>query len=413
MEKVRMAVIGLGQRGSGLTDTLLAIEEADIIYVCDLYEDRIADEIARIEKARGVKPQGTTDYREVLASSEVDAVLVSTCWSEHVPIAVAAMKAGKAVALEVGGAYDINDCRRLVAAWEETRVPFMFMENCCFDRFEMLATSLVRNGVLGEIVHCHGAYSHDLRDEILGGNVNRHYRLENYRKRNCENYPTHELGPIAKLLDINRGNRMVSLSSFASKSVGLTEFSYSDKNPDPSLKGAKFRQGDVITTVITCAGGETITLTLNTTLPGYYSREFTVRGTKGTCNQEANMVILDDGSGHKYWEPHLTLGHFMNNADEYKQYLPAEWRDITDEQLKLGHGGMDYIEFRKFIDTLLSGEEMPIDVYDAAAWMAVSALSEQSIALGGAPVAFPDFTGGAWVTRKPKDVTEYPVVKRD
>ena len=330
MEKVRMAVIGLGQRGSGLTETLLAIEEADITYVCDLYEDRIADEIARIEKSRGVKPQGTTDYREVLASSEVDAVLVSTCWSEHVPIAVAAMKAGKAVALEVGGAYDINDCHRLVAAWEETRVPFMFMENCCFDRFEMLATSLVRNGVLGEIVHCHGAYSHDLRDEILGGNVNRHYRLGNYRKRNCENYPTHELGPIAKLLDINRGNRMVSLSSFASKSVGLTEFSYSDKNPDPSLKGAKFRQGDVITTVITCAGGETITLTLNTTLPGYYSREFTVRGTKGTCNQEANMVILDDGSGHKYWEPHLTLGHFMNNADEYKQYLPAEWRDITD-----------------------------------------------------------------------------------
>ena len=413
MKKVRMAVIGLGQRGSGLTDTLLAIEEADITYVCDLYEDRIADEIARIEKSRGVKPQGTTDYREVLASSEVDAVLVSTCWSEHVPIAVAAMKAGKAVALEVGGAYDINDCHRLVAAWEETRVPFMLMENCCFDRFEMLANSLVRNGVLGEIVHCHGAYSHDLRDEILGGNVNRHYRLENYRKRNCENYPTHELGPIAKLLDINRGNRMVSLSSFASKSVGLTEFSYSDKNPDPSLKGAKFRQGDVITTVITCAGGETITLTLNTTLPGYYSREFTVRGTKGTCNQEANMVILDDGSGHKYWEPHLTLGHFMNNADEYKQYLPAEWRDITDEQLKLGHGGMDYIEFRKFIDTLLSGEEMPIDVYDAAAWMAVSALSDQSIALGGAPVAFPDFTGGAWVTRKPKDVTEYPVVKRN
>mgnify|MGYP004683976963 FL=1 len=105
--------------------------------------------------------------------------------------------------------------------------------------------------------------------------------------------------------------------------------------------------------------------------------------------------------------------HEGSRIEYYKQYLPAEWRDITDEQLKLGHGGMDYIEFRKFIDTLLSGEEMPIDVYDAAAWMAVSALSEQSIALGGAPVAFPDFTGGAWVTRKPKDVTEYPVVKRN
>ncbi len=413
MKKARIGIIGLGQRGSGLTDTLLAIDRADITYVCDLYNDRVKSEIEKVEKKRGASPKGTSDYRDVLSSEEVDAVLISTSWAMHVPIAVAAMKAGKAVALEVGGAYDVNDCYRLVAAWEETRVPFMFMENCCFDRFEMLVASLVRNGVLGEIVHCHGAYSHDLRDEILGGNVNRHYRLQNYLNRNCENYPTHELGPIAKILGINRGNRMVTLSSFASKAVGLTEFSYSDKNPDSALRGAKFRQGDVVTTVITCAGGETITLTLNTTLPGYYSREFTVRGTKGTCNQEANMIILDDGSGHKYWEPHLTIGHFINNADNYKEYLPSEWRDITDEQLKLGHGGMDFIEFEKFVSALLDGKEMPIDVYDAAAWMAVSALSEQSIALGGAPVAFPDFTGGAWVTRKPKDVAEYPVIKRD
>lgn len=397
----------------GLLGNILNNSDVLVTALCDGYEERIKFAAEKVMAAGQKKPLETKDYNEVL-SSEVDAVIVCTSWASHVEVALAAMEKGIAVAIEVGGTHNLGDMQKLVETYERTKTPFMVLENCCYNKDELLVTSLARNGKLGEISYCHGAYCHDLRNEITEVGLKRgHYRLEEYKNHNCENYPTHELGPIAKLLDINRGNRMVSLSSFASKSVGLTEFSYSDKNPDPSLKGAKFRQGDVITTVITCAGGETITLTLNTTLPGYYSREFTVRGTKGTCNQEANMVILDDGSGHKYWEPHLTLGHFMNNADEYKQYLPAEWRDITDEQLKLGHGGMDYIEFRKFIDALLSGEEMPIDVYDAAAWMAVSALSEQSIALGGAPVAFPDFTGGAWVTRKPKDVTEYPVVKRD
>ena len=131
-------------------------------------------------------------------------------------------------------------CWELVRAYEETKTPIMMMENCCYDRFELLSTAMVRAGKFGEIVHCHGAYSHDLRDEILGGNVNRHYRLNNYMRRNCENYPTHELGPIAKILNINRGNRMLSLVSVASKAAGLKEFSLSDKNPDKSLAGKDF-----------------------------------------------------------------------------------------------------------------------------------------------------------------------------
>lgn len=167
----------------------------------------------------------------------------------------------------------------------------MMLENCCYDRFELLSTALTRKGVLGEIVHCHGAYSHDLRDEILGGNVHRHYRLKHYQNRNCENYPTHELGPIAKLLGVNRGNRMVKLYSAASKAAGLTAFSYSDKNPDLTLRGQQFAQGDIVNTLITCENGEPVSLTLDTTLPKYYSREFTVRGTKGLTNQEANMIF--------------------------------------------------------------------------------------------------------------------------
>ncbi len=399
MKKVRMGVIGLGNRGYALIGTVLSCEEAEVTAVCDVYADRIERAAEKVKKLRGNEVKKYSDYRELLKSDEVDAVLVASGWENHVEASVTAMKCGKAVAMEVGGSYSIEDCYCLVNTYRETGTPFMFMENCCFDKFELLTTSLVRAGKLGEIVHCHGAYAHDLRDEVTGGNVNRHYRLNNYLKRNCENYPTHELGPIAKILNINRGNRMVSLVSVASKSAGLKEY-VKNKKPDPSLEGKDFAQGDIVSTVIKCAGGETITLTLDTTLPRYYSREFTVRGTKGLAWQEADMVIIENECDtHAYKEN-------CGSAAKYAEYLPPVWKNITEEQLKLGHGGMDYLEFKAFFKALLNGEEMPIDVYDAAALMCITALSEKSIALGGMPQSIPDFTEGKWILRPSKDVTE-------
>jgi hypothetical protein len=226
--------------------------------------------------------------------------------------------------------------------------------------------------------------------------------LDNYKKRNCENYPTHELGPIAKLIDINRGNKMLTVSSFASKGVGLEEFTKNEKNPDKSLIGTKFKQGDIITTVITCANGETITLTLDTTLPKYYSREFTVRGTKGLCNQEAEMVAIEgECNTHEFWEN-------CKNSEKYSDYLADVWKNITPEKIDAGHGGMDYIEFKEFFKALRADGDMPIDVYDAAAWMCITALSEASIATGGHPQSIPDFTEGKWLLREPRDVIELP-----
>lgn len=401
MKKIKMGIVGLGGRGNGLIDPILACEEAEVVALCDLYPDRVERSQKHVEKIRGNIPAGYTDYHELLNDPEVEAVLVSTAWETHIKIAIDSMKAGKPTAMEVGGAYDINECWELVRTYENTKVPFMMMENCCFDKFELLATALVRSGKLGEIVHCHGAYAHDLRDEITGGYVNRHYRLRNYKIRNCENYPTHELGPIAKILGINRGNQMVSLVSVASKAAGLKAFTQTDACPDKSLEGTEFRQGDIVETIITCAGGETISLKLDTTLPRYYSREFTVRGTKGLAAAEPNMVLIEgECNTHEY-------SSNCQNTDKYSEYLPDIWKNITKEELELGHGGMDYLEFKAFFHALINNEEMPIDVYDAAAWMAVTALSEKSIAAGGMPQAFPDFTGGLWVIREPKDVVKF------
>lgn len=407
MKKIKMGVIGLGQRGSCLIDTILAFDNVEIIAVCDAYEDRQKGAADKIEKGRGVRPLQYAEYRELLKNEEIEGVLVASSWDAHVKMAIDCMKAGKITAMEVGGAESLEECWELVHTYEETKTPIMMMENCCFDRFELISLALARAGKLGEVVHCHGAYSHDLRDEILGGNVNRHYRLRNYMSRDCENYPTHELGPIAKIIDINRGNKMVSLVSVSSKAAGLAAFAKTDKNPDPALVNATFKQGDIVSTIITCENGETITLTLDTTLPKYYSREFTVRGTKGLCVQEANMIFLEEEhSSHEFFEPHLTIGKYLNNAENYPDYIPAMWKNITPRERELGHGGMDYLMFKAFFKAIEEGEEMPVDVYDAAAWMCVTALSEKSIAEGGAPQEVPDFTCGNYKTRARLDVKD-------
>ena len=402
MEKIKLGFLGLGGRGNGLLGNVLRnFPDVDVVAVCDSYEDRTAAAAKRIADARGNTPKAYGHYTELLADPNVNTVIISASWEAHVPLAVEAMKAGKAVGLEVGGAYSIDDCWRLVRTWEETKVPFMFLENCCYGQRELLATKLVREGKMGEVVYCHGAYCHDLRGEISGGVANRHYRLRNYLIRNCENYPTHDLGPIAKLLNINRGNRMLKLTSMASKSRGLAEY-VKGKEEYAFLEGKNFAQGDVVVTMITCADGAMITLKLDTTLPRACSREFSVSGTKGMYAEEGNVLLLDE----KEFNHELGMPAYWNTADEYKNEQPRIWREITEEEIKAGHGGMDTLMLRSFFGALLSGEEMPIDVYDAASWMAVTCLSEASIANGSQCVDIPDLTGGQWVLRDPLDVTD-------
>lgn len=404
MKKLKVGVVGLGQRGYLLLKPLLQIEEAQITAVCDAYQDRVDKAIAFVSE-KYEAPKGFNDFEDFLANSGVEAVLICTSWKEHIRMSIESMKAGIITAMEVGGAESVEECWELVDTYEKTKTPFFFLENCCYDRFELLSLSLARKGILGEIVHCKGSYAHDLREEILGGNVNRHYRLEEYTNKNCENYPTHELGPIAKILDINRGNKMVSLVSIASKSVGLSAYAKTDKSPDKALKDRVFAQGDIVNTIITCENGETILLTLDTTLPRFYSRDFTVRGTKGFTSGEENLVFLEDKcDSHEFYDTEKAVEKYLNSANDYAEHLPTYWQNITEEEKELGHGGMDYFMLKDFVEAALSGEEFALDVYDGASWMVISALSAKSIKEGGMPQQIPDFTKGEYKNRPRHDV---------
>ncbi len=395
MKDIRVAFIGLGARGSVLLELVLDQGE-NVVAVCDLYADRAQSAADMVEKKLGARPAVYLNYKDVMSDENVNTVVISCAWEDHIEIAVAAMKAGKAVGMEVGGAYSVHECWELVRTYEEMKVPFMFLENCCFGRRELMVLNMAELGVLGTIVHCSGGYHHDLREEIASGRENRHYRLRNYISRNCENYPTHELGPIAKILGINQGNRMVSLTSTASKAEGLHEYTLKNKSDDDFLCNAHINQGDIVTTVIKCANGETIVLTLDTTLPRFYSRGFTVRGTKGMYEEATDSIYLDrpeDIALDWSW-----ISSQVGNADKYaEEYEHPIWKKFMEEGVRGSHGGMDYLEFKAFFECLREDKPMPVDVYDAASWMVISVLSEVSIANGSAPVEIPDFTEGKWL----------------
>lgn len=389
MKKVKYALIGLGQRGNTLWDgSIKNIETAECIAICDMDKEKCDKFVAHLKENGFPEPAAYTDFRECIDKAKPEAVVVAASWEAHIAVSLYAMQKGIAVGCEVGGAYSVESLWKIVRCYEETKTPIMMLENCCFGRKELLALNMKRLGLLGEIVHVDGGYCHDLRDEILGGKT---YRLREYIHRNAENYPTHEIGPIAKLLDIGTGNRFISLQSFGSKSAGL-EAHVKDKKME-NLYGVKFNQADVVTTVIKCQNGETVTITLDTTLPRYYSRKFCVHGTKGMINEENSSVYLGDEYTEEIWD---WSPHYNNINEYYEKYDHKLWKGYDPHG---GHGGMDFLCMSAFFNAVRDKTPMPIDVYDMACWMVITVLSEQSLATGNA-IAFPDFTEGKWILRK-------------
>lgn len=381
------AVIGLGARSIEQLDALLAMEDVKIHAVCDVYQDRIESTQKRCVEKVGYEPQGFTDYQEALKLKEVEGVFIFTDWNSHIRIAIDCMNAGKRPAMEVGGASSIDECWRLVRKSQETNIPVMLLENCCYDTKEYTVLQLVRKGFFGELIHCEGGYKHYLCDEIGEGDVIRHYRQDHFHHRNAELYPTHEIGPIATYLNFNYGNRPLTLTSMASKARGLQDY-YDSNRPDSKWRSAPIQQGDIVTTCIKCANGETVMIQHDCTLPRPYSRGGVVRGTKAMWSEDTKG-ICELGS-HKY----------SSDAELFEKEKPQLLVEYDAFGRRGGHGGMDYLVLRAFVESVQNNTYPPIDVYDAALWMSLTVLSEQSIAMGSMPVPIPDFTDGEWIKRK-------------
>lgn len=405
MKKFKIGFVGYGRRGPGMLRTVAKMPDVEIVAVCDLKEDRQKNAAAAVQSYAGNTPICIGDYHDLL-NMGLDAVINCASWADHVNVVVDCLNAGVPVGFEVGGAYNVDDCWEIIKAYEKTKTPCMMLTNSRFVKEYMALAKMAKEGLFGKVVHCEGGYCHYMANNIVEEHYSsNYYRLVNYMLRCSENYPCHAMGSIADVLDLNRGNKIVSVSSVASCSAGIHEYILDAHGPEHELANVNFAQGDVVTTILKCARGETITLRLDTTLPRPYSRHFEIHGTKGIYMEDGNMLHIKEFPE--------TMGEsakeLYNNADKYlESYLHPAWQnkeEITVGEISMamdtGHGGTDFFVIRAFLDSLRNGWPMITDVYDAALFMALTPLSEESIMKGGAPVMAPDFTRGKYLTRKP------------
>ena len=399
MDVVRIGFVGVGGRGRGDLRNLLECEGVEVRAICDVVEANVVRAQKMVTDAGQAQPEGYSrgeqDYKRLCDRGDLDLVFTATPWEWHTPVCVEAMKKGKHAASEVPIAVTLDECWQLVETAEQTGRYCVQMENCNYDRVELMVLNMVRRNLFGDLVHARCGYLHDLRAGKFrrrsGGEV---WRLQHSIRRNGDLYPTHGLGPVAQCLNINRGNQFDHLVSMGSKSLGLHEYAVNEFGADSPEAKLDIALSDVVTSLIRTRAGQTVLVTHDTDTPRPYSRDYQIQGVKGLMKKYPTPVIYVEGRSPRHeWEDLIA-----NYAEEFEHPL---WSALEERAKGSGHGGMDFIEAYRLIYCLRNGLPLDIDVYDGAALCAVSELSERSIAAKSKTLDFPDFTRGAWITREP------------
>lgn len=402
LETVRIGFIGLGNRGPAAVERMSKIEGVEIKALCDIRPEKASSAKARIANTShrpDLYSGNENEWKKVCERKDIDLIYIATPWQLHTPMAVYAMEHGKHAASEVPAAVTVEECWQLVETSEKTKQHCMILENCCYDFFELMTLNMARQGYFGEIVHTEGAYIHCLIDSNFSktGYYDMWRLKENMR--NGSLYPTHGLGPVAQVLNINRGDRMDYLVS-----VSTNDFMMGDRAKELASKDSFYKpfenkkyRGNMNTTTIRTVNGKTIMIQHDVTSPRPYSRIHLVSGTKGTALKYPEPGRISNS--HEGW---ISDAEFKALEEKYAPPIVKKVGELA-KQIG-GHGGMDFLMDWRLIDCLRNGLPLDIDVYDAAAWSAVAPLSEKSVANRSNTVDIPDFTAGSWKTNEAVDV---------
>ncbi len=390
---VRLAVVGTGLRGRGQIGEFLAIEGVRIVAVADTVPEKAARAVKMCtdagQPAPAVYTTGERDFERLVERDDIDYVYTATPWEWHVPVLLAALRAGKHCGAECPIGVTLKDLWALVDASERAQRHCMQLENCNYGYNEMLVNRLVHDGVLGEVLYGSAAYLHDLREILFENRDEGLWRRGWHTQVNGNLYPTHGLGPVAAYMDLNRGDRMTYMVSMSTPERGLSlhrEATVPDRT-DPKWQ-ERYVTGDLNSSLIMTAKGRNILLQHDVSNPRPYSRLNGVQGTKGVFEDYPARIYVEGQAG----------GERFAGIDEWKKtHEHPLWTRIGElARTKGGHGGMDFILAYRLIETMREGLVPDIDVYDSASWSAPMPLSEMSVATGSKPMKFPDFTRGNW-----------------
>ena len=393
IETVRIGFVGVGLQGSSHVENFLRIPGCRITAVCDVREERTDWARKTIVAAGHPEPRvytrGPRDFERLCETEDLDLVFTATPWEWHVPVMLAAMRNGKHAATEVPAAMFLDDCWALVESAEKHRRHCVMMENCNYDRPEMLVFNIVRQQLLGEVLHAEGGYLHDLREIKFERKDEGLWRRAWSMKLDGNLYPTHGLGPIANCLDINRGDRFDYLVSMSGPSRGLQAWAAEHLPADAPERKERYVLGDVNTSLIKTALGKTVMVQHCTNLPRPYSRIHVVQGTRGIFQGYPHRLYIEGrGTAHRWGD----------EAQARAEFDHPLWKEIEARAAGAGHGGMDFIEDYRLIKCLRAGTPTDMNVYDAASLSAVVELSVKSTGAKSRGVEFPDFTRGKWRT---------------
>ena len=390
MDRVRVGFVGVGGQGTVHVENFLTLQGVDVRAICDIVPEKVRSAQDKVVGAGQPRPagydRGPRDFVRMIAEQELDLVFTATPWEWHVPVCLEALRNGKHAATEVPMAYTVDDCWRLVEAAERYHKHCVMMENCCYDRREMLMLNLVRQNMFGELQHAECAYNHDLRSVKFSNDGEGLWRRAHATRRNGNFYPTHGLGPIAQCLNINRGNQFDYLVSMSSNSRGLQLWQDEHLTADDPRRAERYVQGDVNTTMIRTVQGQTIYLVHDTNLPRPYNRINMIQGTKGLMQGWPDRIYVEGRSAREdAWE---NLDHW------FEQYEHPFWKSETVKNRSVGHGGMDWLEDWRLVVCLRGGLPTDQNVYDGASWSSICELTERSVASKSRSMDIPDFTRG-------------------
>jgi hypothetical protein len=392
--KVRLGIVGTGNRGKSLLSTVLKVENVDIIALCDI--EPTALNAAKEILAKNGRPEPATysknehSFEKLMDREDIDAVLIATPWNWHTPMAVYAMNAGKYVGVEVPAALSLEECWQLVDTSEKTGMPCMMMENWSFRRDNLAVLNMIRQGLLGDIVHCHCAHSHDcidhwFFDKETGAD---RWSAEFLLKYNRDQYPTHSLGPVYSWMDIGCGDYLDTLTSTATGSFGINDMFIRKFGKDHPGAKRTYAQGDIVTTVVKTKKGKSLVINYDMQLPRPYDNRWMIQGTRGIYSESRDSVyFVDHTPEYHKWEP----------FPPYQEKYEHKW---WQQEFDGGHGGTDYLELSLLMNAVRTKTNPPLDAYDAAIMSCIIPLSGASIKAASAPVKVPDFTRGKWKTNE-------------
>lgn len=389
MKPVRIGFLGAGGRGQSLLNDLLQVDGAQVTCIFDPWAPHAESARKRVTDAARPEPMIYTDaegWKRLCDRDDVDFVINASPWEAHVTTSLYAMSAGKHVGLEVPAATTIEGCWALVEASQKYGRHCTLLENCCYDRSEMMVLNMVRDGLFGELTHAECGYIHELRSIFFDDDQRRSWRVESHANVNCNHYPTHGLGPVAQYLDINRGDQFDYLVGMGSPALGISEYAAEKFGRHDPRATRRYATGNMHSSLIKTKKGRSILLQYDVQTPRPYSRINRICGVKGM------FVGFPD---------RITFGEELEDIETYRQqYEHPLWKRLGEFASKNGgHGGMDWIMLTRIIECLRDNIPPDIDVYDAASWSCIVEVSAKSTALNSQPVAIPDFTRGAWQMR--------------